>query len=74
MEQLDNTLSTLSYTSSGQYVATGDEAGKISIFELGEGLYMPQADDWTRLQARLLAIPEMANFEESLGSQAEGMS
>jgi dynein intermediate chain len=73
-EQLDNNLNTLSFTSSGQYIATGDEVGKISIFELGEGLYMPHPDEWTRLQTRLLAIPEMAYFDDSLGTQVDGAS
>ena len=32
------------------------------------------ADEWTRLQTRLLAIPEMAYFDDSLGTQVDGAS
>nr|WAW84840.1 cytoplasmic dynein 1 intermediate chain [Halisarca dujardinii] len=73
-EQLDSNINTLNFTASGQFIATGDDAGKISIFELGEGLYQPHPDEWTRLQTRLLAIPELSTFDNTIGSLTDAAS
>lgn len=63
MEQLDQSLNRVSFTPSGQYVAIGDEVGKITVFELGEELYTPHPDEWTRLQQLLMDISEQSQMD-----------
>jgi len=62
-EQLDQSLNRVSFTPSGQYVAVGDEVGKITVFELGEELHTPHPDEWTRLQQLLMDISEQSQMD-----------
>ena len=62
-EQLDQSLNRVSFTPSGQYVAVGDEVGKITVFELGEELHTPHPDEWTRLQQLLMDISEQSQVD-----------
>ena len=63
VEQLDQSLNRVSFTPSGQYVAVGDEVGKIFVFELGEELHTPHPDEWTRLQQLLMDMPKQSQME-----------
>ncbi|XP_071552647.1 cytoplasmic dynein 1 intermediate chain 1-like isoform X30 [Panulirus ornatus] len=42
-------LNRVSWTNSGQQITVGDDMGKIWIYDVGEQLAIPRADDWARL-------------------------
>ncbi|XP_042203646.1 cytoplasmic dynein 1 intermediate chain 2-like isoform X21 [Homarus americanus] len=42
-------LNRVSWTNSGQQITVGDDMGKIWIYDVGEQLALPRADDWARL-------------------------
>lgn len=42
-------LNRVKWTQSGMNVTVGDDNGKIWVYELGEQLAVPRADEWTRL-------------------------
>ncbi|XP_076031641.1 cytoplasmic dynein 1 intermediate chain short wing isoform X38 [Oratosquilla oratoria] len=42
-------LNRVSWTNSGQQITVGDDVGKIWIYDVGEQLALPRADDWARL-------------------------
>ncbi|KAK7066838.1 Cytoplasmic dynein 1 intermediate chain 2 [Halocaridina rubra] len=42
-------LNRVSWTNSGQQITVGDDMGKIWIYDVGEQLAVPRADDWARL-------------------------
>ena len=69
VEQLDQSLNRVSFTPSGQYVAVGDEVGKIFVYELGEELHTPHPDEWTRLQQLLMEFPEQPQMDNVANKQ-----
>ncbi|XP_070000584.1 cytoplasmic dynein 1 intermediate chain 2 isoform X40 [Penaeus vannamei] len=42
-------LNRVSWTNSGQQITVGDDMGKIWIYDVGEQLALPRADEWARL-------------------------
>nr|UWX08043.1 dynein cytoplasmic 1 intermediate chain 1 [Eriocheir sinensis] len=42
-------LNRVSWTNNGQQITVGDDMGKIWIYDVGEQLALPRADDWARL-------------------------
>ena len=38
----------VSWTQSGLHVTAGDDSGKIWVYDVGEQLAMPQADEWSK--------------------------
>jgi len=57
-EQLDVALCKLHWSPSGHHLACGDSEGRVHIFEAGEDLYSPHADEWMKLKQTLQELQE----------------
>lgn len=54
-------INRLAWTPSGQSLAAGDAAGTLHVFDLGERLAVPRADEWTRLARTLQQLQSPGN-------------
>ncbi|KAK3715203.1 hypothetical protein QZH41_010955 [Actinostola sp. cb2023] len=63
-------LNRVRWTHSGHQIAAGDDDGKVYIYDVGEQLAVPRADEWSRLQNTLLDIQANASssVSETIGS------
>lgn len=58
-------LNCVAWTTSGQHVAVGDSLGKVWLYDIGEQLANPKADEWTRFSETL---EEFQNNQSYLSS------
>ncbi|XP_020906070.1 cytoplasmic dynein 1 intermediate chain 2-like [Exaiptasia diaphana] len=63
-------LNRVRWTNSGHQIAVGDDDGKVFIYDVGEQLAVPRADEWSRLQNTLIDIQANASssVSETIGS------
>ena len=54
-------LNRVSWTQSGLHVTTGDDSGKIHVYDVGEHLALPGADEWSKMAN---ALNEMKNNQQ----------
>nr|CAG4644687.1 EOG090X03UT [Leptodora kindtii] len=66
-------LNRVKWTQSGMNVTVGDDNGKIWLFELGEHLAMPRADEWTRLVYTLQELRQN-QLDEDMDKMNFGLS
>ncbi|XP_050681129.1 cytoplasmic dynein 1 intermediate chain isoform X5 [Leptidea sinapis] len=59
----------VSWSAGGSLVAAGDDAGKISLYELAEQVYQPRHDEWTKL---VYTLQDLRNNQTD--EQAERLS
>jgi dynein intermediate chain len=61
-------LNRVSWTQSGLHVTVGDDTGKIWVYDVGEQLALPGADEWSKFAYTLQDLKNNQTDEESLHS------
>ncbi|KAM9458884.1 cytoplasmic dynein 1 intermediate chain 2-like isoform 9-T13 [Salvelinus alpinus] len=62
-------LNRVRWAHSGREIATGDSDGQVLVYDVGEQICVPKADDWTRLVHTLVEINENRDEGEELAAQ-----
>lgn len=57
-EDVGNTLRTMEFAPDGKIVVIGDSKGQVHIYELGESLYQPAADEAVKLTRTLKELQQ----------------
>ncbi|XP_031666332.1 cytoplasmic dynein 1 intermediate chain 2 isoform X3 [Oncorhynchus kisutch] len=62
-------LNRVRWAHSGREIATGDSDGQVLVYDVGEQICVPKADEWTRLVHTLVEINENRDEGEELAAQ-----
>ncbi|XP_041698613.2 dynein, cytoplasmic 1, intermediate chain 2a isoform X2 [Coregonus clupeaformis] len=62
-------LNRVRWAHSGREIATGDSDGQVLVYDVGEQICVPKADEWTRLVHTLVEINENRDEGDELAAQ-----
>lgn len=70
MTESQASLNRVRWTPSGHQIAAGDDEGRIFIYDVGEQLAVPRADEWSRFKRTLQDIQanQSSSISDSIGS------
>uniref|UniRef100_A0A8C2XAP4 Dynein cytoplasmic 1 intermediate chain 2 n=1 Tax=Cyclopterus lumpus TaxID=8103 RepID=A0A8C2XAP4_CYCLU len=61
-------LNRVRWAQSGKEIATGDSEGQVQVYDVGEQICVPKADEWTRFVRTLAEINESRDEAEELAN------
>ncbi|CAB1317196.1 unnamed protein product [Coregonus sp. 'balchen'] len=62
-------LNRVRWSHSGREIATGDSDGQVLVYDVGEQIFVPKADEWTRFMHTLVEINENRDEGDELAAQ-----